>query len=266
MHRIRVGIIGVIDDGDAIAAGAHIHTVRRTRLVSAERTRDNCGFHARFDGRCGRGQGVGDLVLAKDLQLNLHRRDAGGVEGKGRAGDIVKLNVCGIVLRIRGLRSIGGIKYHLGLRARCHRSHEGIVRIQHRYPAVCRGGQGLNELALGLGDIFTRTKLTQVGGAHVEHHAHRRGRDLGQVANMADAARGHLRHEETRMLIAAQGGIGKAHLVIEGARRGDGFALGAEDGSQQILSRGLARGAGNADDIQALFRGETGSHLAREIG
>ena len=83
---------------------------------------------------------------------------------------------------------------------------------------------------------------------------------------MADAARGHFRHEEAGVLIAAQGGIGKAYLVIEGAGRGDGFALGAENGSQQILGRSLARRASNADDIQALFRGEAGGHLAREIG
>ena len=66
---------------------------------------------------------------------------------------------------------------------------------------------------------------------------------------MADAARGHFRYQETGVLIAAQGGIGKAYLVIEGAERSHGFALGAKNGGQQILCRGLTRGAGNADDI-----------------
>ncbi|OOL27810.1 hypothetical protein GQ85_36335, partial [Rhodococcus rhodochrous] len=42
-HRVRVGVVRVVDDGDAVGTAAHVHSVRRHRTGTAERGRDLLG-------------------------------------------------------------------------------------------------------------------------------------------------------------------------------------------------------------------------------
>ncbi len=58
-----------------------------------------------------------------------------------------------------------------GLRAGGHGPYVRIVRVQYGDAALVGGGQRLDQLALGLGDLLAAAELADVRGADVEHHA-----------------------------------------------------------------------------------------------
>ena len=84
-HRLGVGVVGVVDDGDAVGAPGDLHAPAAARAGGRQRRGDVGRRHARRERGAGRRQRVGHLVLAHDLQR--HRvLLAAGDEGEPRPG------------------------------------------------------------------------------------------------------------------------------------------------------------------------------------
>ena len=154
VHGIGVGVIGIIDGGYSIAAGTHVHAVFRGILMPGKRVSYYLRVHARFDSSRGRSQSVRDLVLAKDLQLYRKRVRSRRMQHKRGAGDVIELDIAGVVLGVGSRRFIGRVVDDLGRGARRHAGDEGIIGIEHGDAAFSGRGQGFNELAFGLGNIL----------------------------------------------------------------------------------------------------------------
>jgi transcription termination factor Rho len=86
------------------------------------------------------------------------------------------------------------------------------------------------------------------GSSDVEHDTDVWRRDLGEEADVADAARTGFQHEVSRVRRRAQHRVRVAEFVVERARRCDGRSQPAQDLLDQVLGRRLARRSGDADD------------------
>ncbi len=129
--------------------------------------------------------------------------------------------------------------------ARRHRGDERVVGVQHRDPVR---GQRLDQLALGLRDRADRAELAQVRAPDVEHHPDPRRRDRGEPRDVPGAAGGELQHEVAGAGVGAQRRPGQAELVVERPGRRDGGPERGEHRGEQVLGGGLAGAAGDPDD------------------
>ena len=105
---------------------------------------------------------------------------------------------------------------HVGSGALGHRRHPGIGCVEHG-PTV--RPQCLEDLALGPGDGVPTAELTQMGGAHVEHHGDVRGNDVGEPTDVATTTCPHLGDEECGVPLHGTGREGHPDLVVERADR-----------------------------------------------
>ena len=144
-----------------------------------------------------------------------------------------------------------------------HRAHRAVVAVEDGDTAVGGGRQRLDQLTLGRRDRRAAAELAQVRRADVEDDADARRRDLGQVADVADAAGARLGDQEPGVCVGPQHGVRVAQLVVERAGRGDGRPEPGQHLGEQILGRGLARRAGDADHGHLR---QPAQHLAGQVG
>ena len=77
-HRLGVGVVGVVDDGDAVGAADDLHAPAAAGSGRRQRRGDVAGRHPGRERGAGRRQRVGDLVRTHDLEgdrVLLPRRD-----------------------------------------------------------------------------------------------------------------------------------------------------------------------------------------------
>ena len=118
-------------------------------------------------------------------------------------------------------------------------------------PPAAAGRERLDQLALGLGHRVDRAELARVRAADVQHRADPRRRDPGEVGDVPDPARGHLKDQVPRRLVGAQHGQRQADLVVERALGRDGRPEALDDLGGEVLGGRLARRPGDADDGRA---------------
>ena len=72
-HRLRVGVVGVVDDGDPVRAPGDLHPPPAPGHRRGQPGRDGGQRHAELAGQRGGGQRVADVVLAVQPQLDRRR-------------------------------------------------------------------------------------------------------------------------------------------------------------------------------------------------
>ena len=241
-HRLRVRVVGVVDHGDAVRAVDDLHPPPRGRAGRRQRGGDALRRGAALQRHRRGGQGVADVVRPDQPQRHL-RRALRGDQPEPRAARCER-QVFGAHGRLR--RPADG--HDAGPRPRRHGGDGRVVGVEHRHPV---GRQCLHQLALRLGDRLRRAELAQVRTPDVEHHPDPRLRDVAQRGDVAASASGELQHQVAGAGVGTQCRPGQAQLVVERPGRGDGRAERGEDRGQQVLRRGLAGAAGDADDGEA---------------
>ena len=210
-HRLRVGVVGVVDHDGAVGALGQLHPPpahrrRAARAGSPPRRAAGRtpGRRPRRRARCrpgARRRGAARRSPSRPAVTSRNR-------GRPRSSDVT---LGGADVRGRRLAERDDPR---GGAAR-HREHERVVGVEHRDPV---GGQRLDEFALGLRDRLAAAELAEVRAADVEHRADARRRDVGQVADVADPPRALLQHQEPGLRRRAQHGVRMAELVVERAR------------------------------------------------
>src|SRR5205085_746656 len=90
--------------------------------------------------------------------------------------------------------------------------------------------------------MLTSTRICAATSVNAGRH------EVGQLRDVAPPASPHLDDQVAGARVGAQHRHRHAQLVVERAARGDGGALGGEDGGEHVLGRGLALRAGQRDD------------------
>ena len=240
MHRVGVGVVGVVDDGDPVRALVDLHPPPAGRVGVRQRLRDRVEVETALERGGDDGERVADVVRAGEPQRDL-RRPGRRLDGERRAAEGVQADVDGADVRVHR----GPDGDHAGAGAGPHLRDLGVVRVEDGEPVRA---QRLDELALGLRDRLLRAELADVGDADVEDDGDVRWRDGREVGEVSDPARAHLRHEEPGGRRDAAHGERHADLAVERVDRRDGLTRGAEDLGEQVLGRRLAGGAGHGDD------------------
>ena len=93
-----------------------------------------------------------------------------------------------------------------------HRPDQRVGGVEHREPI---GRQGLDQLALGLGDRRLAAELAHVGLPDIEHHADLRRCDLAQVGDVADSPGPHLGDQVSGVLVDPADRQRHAELVVQ---------------------------------------------------
>ena len=78
-----------------------------------------------------------------------------------------------------------------------------------------------DQLRFRFGNVLDAAELAQVGARHGEHHGHVRGRNRGEVVDVADVVGSHFQDQGRGVLASAQHRQWQAELVVERSRRGD---------------------------------------------
>ena len=241
-HRVGVGVVGVVDDEHAVGPLGELHPPAAHGLG---------------------GRQAGGHLVERQPELERGRRDGERVadvvgtalaQGDGSAAGGRHQRVCrpaelveGNVLSAHVCLGREPDELHPARQPVTHGRHERVVGVEHGQPFHRhRAGQ----LGLGRGDVGTGAELPEVRRADVEHDGDLRRRDAGEVVDVSDPPRPHLGDEEAGRRRHAADGEGHADLAVERVERRDRLGDRLEHGGEQVLGRGLARAAGDADDPQ----------------
>ena len=187
-HRVGVGVVGVVDDGDPVGALDHLHPPPAARHGGAQRGGQSGRGGPQLERDGGGGQRVGDVVLAVQRQGDLGRLPVAGAQQEASAGRRRRAGPARPVRRRpRRGRTAPPARTSAG-----HRGDQRVVGVEHGDSPGGRVGQRRDQLALGPGDRLRRAELADVRGADVEHHADLRRRDPAQLGDVADPAGAHL--------------------------------------------------------------------------
>ena len=169
-HRVRVGVVGVVDHGHAVGARAHLHAVPRHRARRRKRRRDLIEASPALQRDRGRAQRVGHLMITVHRQLDVGPAPAAACRvNLGRASSSSATS--------SAQTSAPGERddpHHARGGAVRHRGHHAVVGVEDHHTG---GRNRLRQFGLRLGDGLARAELTEVGGADVEHDRDRRRRD-----------------------------------------------------------------------------------------
>ena len=91
-HRLGVGVVGVVDDGDAVGALGDLHAPLARRLIGLQHGDDVSQIDPCGEGEGRGGKRVGDLVLPREGELHGHRA-ALPVQGEAGPGECVEGDV-----------------------------------------------------------------------------------------------------------------------------------------------------------------------------
>ena len=171
----------------------------------------------------------------------------------------------------RGVGETGPVAQHpqpAAHRRRRHGTGLAIVRVHHREPAAGRGTvAAVEQHELGIEVALHRAMVVEMVVAQVGEHG-----DLARESEGAALHQGVAAHLDRHALDAALHHLAQQSVEFQGSRRGQGRrpglvpdpdaggaddagapAGGAEDGLQHPGGRGLAVGAGDADDPQCAL-------------
>jgi hypothetical protein len=239
-HRGRVGVVGVVPDGGPVGPAGDLHPHGR-QLRRGQPGRDVIGGQPERPSGRGGGQGVGDQVLTRGGERDVRppvrgdqreRRPRVGAEGEAVGPDVS-----------RGVDAVGDDPRPGALR---HPGDQGVVGVQDRDPV---GREGLGQLALGPGDGGLGAEHLVVGQPDVGDHADVGAGGAAQLGDVADPARAHLDHEDLGVRLQPGEGERQPDLVVERLRAGQRPPLRGEHGGEEVLGEGLARRAGDPDDL-----------------
>jgi len=243
-----VGVIGVVDHAHAVA-GQLRHGAPLDRLHRTQTCGDTEQRHAQGVRGSGSGQGIGDVMVAQQIQLHVFIA-LWGVQGKGRAATRINGNVGGVEIG-RGVEH--GKRQDLATRGAYTPGFEGlVVEIQH---SGARGIEAFKDFALGFDDFLRATELANVGGTGIIDDRHV---GLGQrhgVGDFADARCAQLDHGSGVFRGQFKQGQRSAEIIIQVATGRENRAACTQHTGEQFLDRGLAAGAG--DGCNRLVKGRT---------
>ncbi len=250
LHRGGVGVVAVVHHDQPVGPLVQRHPPRRQGPGGPEGGHDVAPGNADRERHRGRRGCVGCLVRA-GLEQSQLRPGAVVPQLEGRPSELVELEPAP--------RHVAGDAegQHPGRRTACHVGDQRVVGVQHGGAARC---EGLDDLALRLGDRLPRAELTEVGGADVEDGRHIGGRDRTEVRDVADPAGAHLEGEEAGVGSGSQHGEWDADLVVAVALGPDRLPGGPEHLGEEVLGPGLALGARQREH----GRLEYVDHVARE--
>ncbi len=240
-HRGGVGVVGVVDDREAVGTPLYLHAHGRQRRP-AEAGGDPLRLQPERVAGGSRGQRVGHQVLARRRQRGLGAA-ARGAQLEVRVAALVERDPLGADL---GAWAEAELEHHRR-GAPGHRRHQRVVGVEHG-GAVRR--QGLDQLALGRGDGGLGAEHAEVGDADVEHDPDLGARQPRQRGDVAGGAGAHLDHQRLGARLQPRQGQRQADLVVERGGVGDRGEPGRQHGGQQVLGRRLAGRPGHADHVR----------------
>ncbi len=260
LHRLRVRVVGVVDQQRAARELHLLHAALRRRVLREARGDLERGSRPRRGSRT-RGDGVRHGRLAEPRlrasAARLAARPASNAKPSPSSAHVLGAHgAIGAAAEEHDARTAA-----LRLRAREHvvaRQHRGSVRANRR-----------DEVALLLGDRLARAQELDVRGADRRDHADRRVRDRCERRDLAAVVHAELDHERPVFRAAAQQRERKAELVVEVALRREARPELAQDRGAHLLGRGLAVAAGDRDDGAGEARAVTGgerAERARRVG
>ena len=129
-HRVRVGVVGVVDDGDAVGPVDHVHAVRAEGVRGAEPGGHLVEVEPDGERRGGRAERVVHVVLADEPQRRPRRSARSSPrphERERRAPGAVEAHVADADRRLRG----GAERHDVAGRERRHRGHARVVGVEH---------------------------------------------------------------------------------------------------------------------------------------
>ena len=243
--RGRVGVVGVVEHQRAAGRAAQLHAPGRQggRAECAGRVRQRHVAHQR--GGEG-GGGVEGHVRTGHGQRHLDLTPWRGAAESG-TGIVGQHQIADEDV---GLRR-GSERQRPGRGAGGHRRHAPVVGVEDGDAA---GRQGLDQFGLGLGHALDVAQAFGVGGGDERHDPDLRPADLAQARDLARTPHAHLQHQGLRVVGRLQERDRQALLVVVRAVVGRRPPAGAQRRGGQVLDRGLADRAGDADDpiAQAL--------------
>jgi hypothetical protein len=205
-HRVRVGVVGVVHDDDAVRAPVHLHPPAAGRRGRGQPGRDHLWRQPELPADRGRGERVAHVMGAVQPQRDL---------GRSLRGDQAERGSCRVVqpdpLGPHLSRRRPAESHHPGPGARGHRGDEGVVGVEHGQPVR---GQRLDQLALGLRGGLPAAEHPGVRSPDVQHDPDGGRRNRAQVADVAWSPGTHLEHQESGLHAAAQRGQRHAELVV----------------------------------------------------
>ena len=170
-HRVRVGVVGVVDDGDAVGPVDHVHAVRAEGVRGAEaRRRPRPGRarrrapRPRRRGRCARGA----RRRAAATTSAVCSASPAPHQGERRPPGAVETHVAHADRRV----GCGTERHDVPGRERRHRGHARVVGVEHGHPVR---DEALHDLGLGDGDRVDPAEAAEVRVADDQHD-----RDVGR--------------------------------------------------------------------------------------
>ncbi len=236
MHRGRIGVVGIYDEG--VGAGAdHLRTV-----VVRHESRDG-----------------GDGVSARHPEVVTHRQGGehvGGVVGADqvRRHEVLAQPDAQERLFRRGRQDLrvlirNAVAEGMAGLLRGHFPQVGVILVQEDERASV-AAEPVVKLTFGGLDAFEGTETQQVGTADVGDQAVVRSADLDELGDVVGVAGPHFDDGNLRPGRDGQQRQGHADVVVEIALRGRDTVFPGQDGGNEVLGRGLAVGAGQADHRQ----------------
>ena len=241
-HRLGVGVVGVVDDGDAVGALDDLHAPARLRRRGAEQLGDagDVGGDAAAPGprrrsrarwRPGARRAPAAATSARAVRASRRRNDARPASSSSTSAARTSASGAGAEGRDRAVR--------------CGSRMPSTSGSSALSTAAVRAASTSSPLAWAICSRLPNSP--DVRGADVEHDGDVRRDQPAQEGDVADAAGAVLERREAGLGRAPQGGQRQAELVVERALRRERRADAAEHLREQVLGRGLAAAAGDAD-------------------
>ena len=237
-HRVRIGVVGVVEHGDAGDVGPGAAPGGEGRRRERGGRAHEIGAALAGDREC-RG-GVGGVPAPRARQDEPHAAHdqllTSGVEGPRRF-DAIRGRVCEPEAH-HARRTASALRQH---------GEERIVGVQNR---ASLWAQGAENLRLGARHARRGSHLFEVRAADVGDHRQVRLQDARQEIQFAEAAHAAFGDEEVFVAAPREHGEWHADVVVEIAARRIDAAGSGERGRHQVLGRRLAVRTGDRNDAR----------------
>ncbi len=198
LHRVGVGVVGVVDDGHAVGAGVHLHAVPRRRARGGQRGWPPAARSPRIPGRprprtarCRPDGRRARPAAHRPVDICRVRRVK---RGRARSSSSTSSPT-----RRRSRTARPGPPARRSCSAIAATIGSSALRIDHP------GGRNrLQQFGFRGRDDLARAELAEMGGADVEHHRDRRRGDRRQRRDVAGMARRHLQDQIVGVVGRAQ--------------------------------------------------------------
>ncbi len=237
-HRLRVGVVSVVDDRDTVAGDGDLHPPPAAGPGPGQRGRGALRREPQTDRDRRSGQRVRDVMRTDEIQRD-RMAFTGGEQVEPCTPVVVDADAPRPYIGPRALAERDDLAAGLGR----HRRDQRVVDVQDS-----GGGRGRGKLPLGPGDTGTPVGvLADVRRPDVQDDADLRPGQFAQCGDMAEAAGAHLQRDEPGGGLQAQQGQRQADLVVERTGRGDRGPEFTQQIGEKVLGGGLARRSGHGD-------------------